>query len=91
MSDNQYKAHTAESGGLQGHSIGGTYPIGVFGKETDHGTRYGVMNFATGEELSFGFSTCAAAHQQARIHQHQKAHVKHATIKAILNAGGHHA
>jgi len=40
------KGHSAQQGGLRGHSMGDTYPLIVIGK----GKGYALMNLLTGEE-----------------------------------------
>lgn len=45
----RYTGHGAATGGLQSHSVGELYPFDVYGQETPQGTRYGVVNLATGD------------------------------------------
>ena len=86
----RYTGHGANTGGLQGHSIGGTYPIGTFAQETPNGTRYGVMNFASGTVLAQGFTSSALSHAWARQINAGRLNVA-AQIKRIITQGGHHA
>jgi hypothetical protein len=89
----KYIGHLPNSGGLQGHSIGGTYPIGVYAQNVNFVTKWGVMNFCTGEVLSFGFDKCSTAHSAARAHNagFRNSANKQATLRAIITNGGHHA
>jgi hypothetical protein len=73
-----YQGHLANSGGLQGHSLGDDYPFTVVGcmvdrvgdgEATSHATRYYVLNAATGQiyvrDDGCTFATTHAAHDVA--------------------------
>lgn len=65
----EYSGHVG-TGGLQGHSVGALYPFAVYGQETASGTRYGVLNTATGWESGPRF-TCEEAYIVAEFNKVQ--------------------
>jgi len=86
----KYTGHGANTGGLQQHTIGDIYPIGIFGQETPEGLRYGVQNFATGH--THLTAQCATTHEAMAYARRVKALRDASTfIKATLNNGGHRA
>ena len=86
----KYTGHGPNTGGLQQHSIGGSYPNIVFGQETDYGTRYGVMNAATGAIVHTAtFDTARDAGECAA--RRTALSNAHRTIRTIIGNGGHHA
>lgn len=89
----KYTGHGANTGGLQGHSVGGLYPLCVFGQETAEGTRYGVMNLARGITLYAAEYTCKEAHDKARelAAWRDRCNAAADTIARITTQGGHHA
>ena len=58
--DNHYEAHGANTGGLQAHSIGGTFPITVIGLGIGDRTLYAAYNTATDERGAYRVSYAAA-------------------------------
>lgn len=59
LASNEYSGHVG-SGGLQGHSVGGLYPLIIYGAGITP-TRFGVMNGATGEDTGPIFEDYGAA------------------------------
>lgn len=47
----EYKGHQVNSGGLQGHSLGGEYPYLVYKKGTPRGEFWVVLDTRTSEDL----------------------------------------
>ena len=62
---NEYSGHVGD-GGLQGHSVGGLYPLIVYGAGINP-TRFGVMNGATGEDTGPIFEDYGAAAHVAEL------------------------
>ncbi|WP_321875652.1 hypothetical protein [Burkholderia cenocepacia] len=63
MNEAKYTGHLPNSGGLQGHSIGDSYPFAVVGCQarmlgdtarTSEGTRYYVLDCSTGKRYVRG-------------------------------------
>ena len=73
--ENTYSGHGANTGGLQQHSIGGTYPWIVYAQETRHGLRYGVMH-ANGNTDSGAQWTNAVAQDMAKRLQVESAKLR---------------
>ncbi|KVD50580.1 hypothetical protein [Burkholderia ubonensis] len=79
MSETKYTGHLPNSGGLQGHSIGDSYPFAVVGcqvlhlgdtERTSESTRYYVLCCVTGQiyarrENGSTFLTSSMAHRIA--------------------------
>lgn len=73
----EYIGHTATSGGLQGHSLGDTYPLTVVGLDSRafgvEQTRYYIKNLITGRVLARRgsevpmFLPCQTAHDACHI------------------------
>lgn len=67
MNTVQYTGHLANSGGLQGHSLGESYPWAVIGVQSslDEKTKWKVQNLCTGEYHTYLFSDVRLAHELA--------------------------
>ena len=73
----EYTGHTATSGGLQGHSLGETYPLTVVGLDSRavgvDQVRYYIKNLSTGRVLALRgrvtpmFLPCQTAHDVCHI------------------------
>lgn len=48
----EYIGHRANSGGLQGHSIGGEYPYLVYLRGTNRGEFWAVLDTRTSEDVA---------------------------------------
>lgn len=49
MTNHTYQGHRADGGGLQNHSVGGSYPYGILGV----GEGWAVVNFETGYAVGY--------------------------------------
>lgn len=68
MSQAQYTGHGANTGGLQAHSIGESYPYTVVGIDDPSrwdGTRWRVVNLVTGKTTDYDFLRVELAHEVA--------------------------